>query len=86
MESEDCKMNCKGTDNVSLGYTITLHILFFLHCRSTKRYVVLENLTSNFSKPCIIDLKMGTRTHGDFATSEKKERQKMKCERSTSLR
>ena len=58
----------------------------FAFFRSTKRYVVLENLTSNFLKPCIIDLKMGTRTYGDFATTEKKERQKMKCERSTSLR
>ena len=68
--------------SLDLDYTINLYI----YSRSTKRYVILENLTSNFEKPCIIDLKMGTRTYGDFATSEKKERQKMKCERSTSLR
>ena len=28
-------------------------------------YVVLENLTSKFSSPSILDLKVGTRQHGD---------------------
>ncbi|XP_028652482.1 inositol hexakisphosphate kinase 3-like [Erpetoichthys calabaricus] len=48
------------------------------------RFVLLENVVSQFHQPCILDLKMGTRQHGDDATEEKKKRHMKKCEQSTS--
>lgn len=52
---------------------------------SNKQYfLMLENITSHYSHPCILDLKMGTRQHGDDATAEKRSKQMAKCAASTS--
>lgn len=45
---------------------------------------MLENVVHHFSYPCILDLKMGTRQHGDDASDEKAARQIKKCAQSTS--
>jgi len=40
--------------------------------RDDKTYIILEDLTSKFKKPCIMDIKMGTSSVGEDATPEKK--------------
>ncbi|XP_023289343.1 inositol hexakisphosphate kinase 3 [Orussus abietinus] len=47
-------------------------------------FLLLENITSRYSHPCILDLKMGTRQHGDDATAEKRSKQIAKCAATTS--
>eukprot|EP00128_Syssomonas_multiformis_P008785 Colp12_sorted_trinity150504_noHs@2320 len=49
-----------------------------------QRFIVLEDLTSKFRHPCILDLKMGQRQHGIDSTPEKAARQMKKCKASTS--
>ncbi|TRY79814.1 hypothetical protein TCAL_10268 [Tigriopus californicus] len=49
-----------------------------------QEYMIMENLTSQFENPCVLDLKMGTRMHGDSATSAKIKSQTKKCLNSTS--
>ncbi|CAG9864982.1 unnamed protein product [Phyllotreta striolata] len=47
-------------------------------------FLMLENITSQYSHPCVLDLKMGTRQHGDDASADKRRKQIAKCAASTS--
>ncbi|XP_039753020.1 inositol hexakisphosphate kinase 2 isoform X2 [Pararge aegeria] len=52
---------------------------------SNKQYfLMMENITSSYRRPCVLDLKMGTRQHGDDASAEKRTKQIAKCAASTS--
>ena len=46
-------------------------------------FIMLENLVARFQHPSILDLKMGTRTHGDDETDAKKAGKRRKAENST---
>ena len=48
-------------------HSLTLHLL--------AEYLVLEDLTATFSKPSILDLKLGKRVWDDFADQEKIDRE-----------
>lgn len=49
-----------------------------------ERFILLEDLTSNMHKPCVLDLKMGTRQYGVEATIKKQKSQINKCFNTTS--
>ena len=51
---------------------------------SCAEFLVLENLAYHLRMPCVLDLKMGTRQHGDDATEAKRLLQVKKCAESTS--
>ncbi|CAF0851007.1 unnamed protein product [Adineta ricciae] len=50
----------------------------------TQKYILLENVTARFHKPCILDLKMGKRQYADVDSDKKRQSKIQKCELSTS--
>uniref|UniRef100_A0A3P9PVY3 Kinase n=1 Tax=Poecilia reticulata TaxID=8081 RepID=A0A3P9PVY3_POERE len=48
------------------------------------KFILLENLTWRYTIPCVLDLKMGTRQHGDDTPEEKKAIRIRRCQQSTS--
>ena len=54
------------------------------HSPRQKHFILMEDLTGKLKKPCVLDLKMGTRQYGMDATPDKKKSQRKKCDKSTS--
>lgn len=50
----------------------------------TERFILLEDLTQGIKKPCVMDLKMGTRQYGVDASVQKQISQAKKCKHTTS--
>lgn len=51
-----------------------------------RKFILLENVVSQFGRPCVLDLKMGTRQYGDDETDEKRERKNRRCMTTTSAK
>ncbi|KAI6172121.1 Inositol hexakisphosphate kinase 1-like isoform X2 [Aphelenchoides besseyi] len=52
--------------------------------QSLQKFMVFEDLTAKFHTPNILDFKLGIRQYTDSASEEKKHRQRLKCDKSTS--
>ncbi|ELU06458.1 hypothetical protein CAPTEDRAFT_164378 [Capitella teleta] len=74
-----------GSSNGRSPWCVRLHRELLAKMQNQAHtFIVLENLAARFQLPCILDLKMGTRQHGDDASDEKRRSQIRKCESTTS--
>jgi hypothetical protein len=54
------------------------------HDERVEHFLLLEDLTASMQRPCVLDLKMGTRQFGIEANAKKQASQRMKCKTTTS--
>ena len=58
--------------------------LFIWFLNHFSEFILLENVAAKFRYPCVLDLKMGPRQHGDDHSEEKKQKKILRCKESTS--
>lgn len=85
---------CKGTDLVLLNEVAPEDLPLnpkdaksataTAHDEKVVYFLLLENLTYGMGRPCVLDLKMGTRQYGVEADKKKMESQRRKCKTTTS--
>lgn len=56
------------------------------HTHNFLEYIILENLTGKYSCPCVLDLKIGTRSHNDVMSPQKKQEHLDRSASTTSLK
>ena len=66
-------------DNITLIYSYNYEDYIFF-----PEHIILENLTGKYKHPCVVDLKLGTRTYSDIMSDEKKQKHSMRCASTTS--
>ncbi|XP_026280090.1 inositol hexakisphosphate kinase 3-like [Frankliniella occidentalis] len=62
------------------------HLSAIINTATTQNFILLENVASQFTFPCILDLKMGTRQYGDADTLAKKQSKMVKVVSTTSAK
>ncbi|XP_034249485.1 inositol hexakisphosphate kinase 3-like isoform X2 [Thrips palmi] len=62
------------------------HLSTIINTCTTQNFILLENVASQFTYPCILDLKMGTRQYGDADTLAKKQSKMVKVVSTTSAK
>mmetsp|Transcript_21254 Transcript_21254/g.49932 ORF Transcript_21254/g.49932 Transcript_21254/m.49932 type:complete len:372 (-) Transcript_21254:698-1813(-) len=82
---------CPGSGEFPDCPKILDHLLQLLQCKTKcypdktlNRFLVLENLTWGYKRPCLMDIKLGVRQHGDDEPSDKIFRKQAKCDATTS--
>jgi len=63
---------------------VGIHLTSTPRLPTCQRYILLENLTTGHSRPCVLDLKVGTRQHGDSASASKRQSKSAKVATTTS--
>lgn len=70
-------LKCHRDNLKKMGITLYRDPAVGVHSDQTpittfQEYILLENLTNKYKHPCVLDLKLGTRQHGDNASAAKK--------------
>lgn len=74
-EAEALHTICKFTPSYYGIVGLEAPSLDYPHGISDETHLLLGDLTANYSKPCVLDLKMGTTTYEPDATTEKKDKE-----------
>lgn len=74
---EDCQPTKEESNNESVSFEENSHTI-------VSKFILLEDLTRKLDKPCVLDLKMGTRQYGVNADKFKRLSQSKKCRQTTS--
>ena len=84
--SRDCR-GCQGASpyhDAHASLTCSILMKFNPHLNTVYQFLALRDVTSQLSKPCVIDIKMGRRQYGYGASESKIRSKELKTQKSTS--